>query len=516
MFCSRADEAPLPTSQTKRLRNRRIPFLAAGILTLPAYPPLRFFFFAWFALVPLILQTRGLSFSQAFRSGWWGGLVFNTGLLYWVALNSGADGILAPLSFVGMLLIFPLYWSLFTGFWSIIWRKFGDGGALFLPFIWVGLEVVKNAPEIGFPWQEMGLTQISFLPAAQIAEFGGIHLVSFWVVAVNAAIFLMIVKRQKSAILLFLAVILSVVWGVWRMGHLPEGGETIRVLLIQGNVDPESKWKEEADSSIILYESMTREAISQAPTDLVLWPETAIPVYLGHQYSEQSRLRRFAREIGAPILTGAPHYEFKSGGGHNRFNSAFFFPEDGSPPQRYDKIRLVPFGERVPFQRWFPALGELNLGQAEFTPGKQYSIFTLREGVKISAQICFESVFGAECIHFVRAGAEILCNLTNDGWYGNSSGPHQHAALTRFRSIETRRPLVRCANTGISLVVDRRGRVTDQIPYGVRDTRNVVVQSGGKELTFYVRHGEFLPKIIAFAGAAILGISLLKRKTAAI
>jgi apolipoprotein N-acyltransferase len=515
MSFRRADEALQGNFRTKRWQSRRIAFLAAGILALPAFPPLRLFFFAWFALVPLMLRTRGLSFSQAFRSGWWGGLVFNAGLLYWVALNSGADGILAPLSFLGMLLIFPLYWSLFTGFWSLIQRKFGDEGVLFLPFVWVGLEVVKNAPEIGFPWQEMGLTQIAFLPAAQIAEFGGIHLVSFWVVAVNAAIFLMLVRRRKSAMMLFLLLVLSVFWGAWRMGHLPEGGETMRALLVQGNVDPESKWKVEADSSIVLYESLTRAAIQQAPADLVLWPETAIPVYLGHQYSEQSRLRRFAREIGAPILTGAPHYEFKSGGGHDRFNSAFFFPADGSPPQRYDKIRLVPFGERVPFQRWFPVLGELNLGQAEFTPGKQYSLFTLRAGMQISAQICFESVFGAESAHFVREGATILCNLTNDGWYGNSSGPYQHAALTRFRSIETRRPLIRCANTGISLVVDRGGRVIARIPYGVRDTLSVAVQSGGKGLTFYARHGEFLPQFIAFAGAVVLGIALVKRRVAA-
>lgn len=481
---------------------------------MPAFPPLHLFFFAWFALVPLILQTRGLSFPQALRFGWWGGLVFNAGLLYWVALNSGADGILAPLSFLGMLLIFPLYWLLFTGIWSYLWRKFGDIGAIFLPFVWVGLEVLKNAPEIGFPWQEMGLTQIAFLPAAQIAEFGGIHLVSFWVVAVNTAIFLLIVRRKKPAMMLFSAFILSVVWGAWRMGHLPAGGETVRVLLVQGNVDPESKWKEEADSSVILYESMTREAILKAPVDLVLWPETAIPVYLGHQYSEQSRLRRFAREVEASILTGAPHYEFKSGGGHDRFNSAFFFPRDGSPPQRYDKIRLVPFGERVPFQRWFPALGELNLGQAEFTPGKLYSIFTLREGVNLSAQICFESVFGAECAHFVRGGADLLCNLTNDGWYGNSSGPYQHAALTRFRSIETRRPLVRCANTGISMVVDRCGRVSVRIPYGVRDSLSIAMQCGGKDLTFYVRYGELLPHFIALVGVMILGVAVAKRSTA--
>ena len=291
-------------------------------------------------------------------------------------------------------------------------------------------------------------------------------------------------------------------------------GSDLKVLLVQGNVDPRAKWLEDPDSSFAIYEALTREAVKETHPDLVLWPETAIPAYLGHQQSSQHRVRRFAAEIGAAILTGAPHYELIPGGGYQRYNSAFFFPADGSAPQRYDKIRLVPFGERVPFQKWFPSLGELNFGQAEFTAGKNYAVFSLARGARVAPQICFESVFGDETRHFVLGGAQVLCNLTNDGWYGNSSGPYQHAALVRFRSIETRRPLVRAANTGISLAVDQAGRVLERIPYNVKGTRMVSIQAGSGYLTFYVRHGELIPRLMALLAAMGLLAAQIKQGSA--
>jgi apolipoprotein N-acyltransferase len=431
-------------------------------------------------------------------------LVFNTGLLYWIALNSGADFPLAPLSLLGLLLILPLYWAAFAAIWSWLHRRWGGWAALLLPAVWVGLEVVKNAPEIAFPWQELGLSQIGFLPAVQIAELGGIRLVSAWVVALNVTFFLLLDKRRPLAVILFALLAVSPIWGWWRMNHLPPGGPTLNVALIQGNVDPMAKWTEDAALNFNLYERLTREAASGSKPDLILWPETALPVYLGHQLEYQRRLRNFVREIGAPVLTGAPHYELRPGGGPLRYNSAFFFPSDDSPPLRYDKIRLVPFGERVPFQRWFPKLGELNLGQAEFTPGKQHTVFQLGNGVKVAPQICFESVFGEEIAPFAANGARVIANMTNDGWYGNSSGPYQHADLVRFRSIESRYPLVRAANTGISLVVDRAGRVVDHLPWGVTGSKVVTVESGGPDTTFYLRHGELIPHALALL--ALLGL----------
>jgi len=484
----------------------RLPFMLSGFLALLAFPPINLWPVAWMALLPLIRNARGMSFTRAFRRGWWAGLVFNAGLLYWIALNTGAGGLLAPISFLGMLLVYPLYWGLFTGLWAFLHRRWGNLAVLLLPGIWVGLELFKNLPEIGFPWQEFGLSQVRFLPVAQVAEIGGIRLVSAWVVGVNAAVFLLLAGRRRVALITAAALFLGLTWGIWRMYHLPPAGPEVTVMLVQGNVDPEAKWQESADSSLAIYQRLTRRGLGEGKPDLVLWPETAIPAYLGHQLSYQRRLRLLAKEARTPILTGAPHYELKLGGGYTSLNSAFFFPGDGTAPQRYDKIRLVPFGERVPFQKWFPELGELNFGQAEFTPGKEYAVFDLPNGVRLSPQICFESVFGPETRRYAINGARALVNLTNDGWYGNSSGPYQHAALVQFRSIETRYPLFRAANTGISLAVDRVGRVVDRIPWAIRDTRTITLETGGPFLTFYVKHGELINYMLAAAG--LLGLLL--------
>jgi apolipoprotein N-acyltransferase len=494
----------------------------SGLLTLLAYPPLNLWPLAWISLVPLIRKSRNLPAGLAFRRGWWAGLIYNAGLLYWIALNSGAGFPLASLSFVGILLVMPLYWGAFTAAWTVLHRRWGNMAALLLPAVWVGLEVVKNFPEIGFPWQELGLSQISLLPAAQIAELGGIRLVSAWVMGLNVAVFLFLERQRRTALVLAGILAVSPIWGAWRMNHLPQAGLSFTTAIIQGNVDPASKWTDDAVLNFDLYERLTRQALESPPLtrgpggdkgiDLVLWPETAMPVYLGYQLEYQRRLSNFVQEIGAPILTGAPNYELKPSGGSIRYNSAFFFPADGSPPQRYDKIRLVPFGERVPFQRWFPKLGELNLGQAEFTPGKQHSIFLINDGVKIAPQICFESVFGPEVRPFAEEGARALANLTNDGWYGNSSGPYQHADLVRFRSIETRYPLVRAANTGISLAVDRAGRVVDHIPWGQATYMIVTLESGGRDETFYLHHGELIPYILAVIGLAGLVVALVWRR----
>lgn len=490
----------------------RWPFLLSGFLTIFAYPPFNLWFIAWFSLVPLLLNSRSLTFGMAFRRGWWGGLIFNAGSLYWIALNSGAEGLIAPLSFLGLLLVFPLYWGFFTGLWAVLWKRWGNLAALLLPAIWVGLEVVKNLPEIGFPWMELGLTQIGALPVCQLAELGGIRLVSAWVMTANVAFFLLLRGQVRVAGGIALVLIAGFVWGAWRMNHLPEAGKPLEAVIVQGNVDPAEKWRDDPEKSLSLYEDLTREALQDRPADIVIWPETAIPVYLGYQLKYAQRIQSLASEYNTSILTGAPHYELTTGSarGHERYNAAFFFPADGSQPLRYDKIRLVPFGERVPFQKFIPSLGELNFGQAEFTPGKRYSVFNSKNGIRVSAQICFESIFGRESRRFVQRGARVLCNLTNDGWYGRSTGPYQHAALVRFICIETRCPLLRSANTGISLAADRAGRVIDYLPLGTQGTLSTRVYSGGDALTFYVKHGELIPRLLVIAGLAGLFVSAVQ------
>jgi apolipoprotein N-acyltransferase len=507
---------PLVGDKMAKMQHRdpgRVPFILSGLLSALAFPPVSLWFLAWVSLVPLLISVRSLSFGSAFRRAWWAGLVFNACLLYWIALNSGTSLVIAFASFFGLLLVLPLYWAFFGSLWAFLYRQWGHWAALSLPAVWVGLEIIKNAPEVGFPWLELGLTQVNLPAVTQLAELGGIRLVSVWVVTANVLVYFYLQKRTRASYILGVFLLGSVIWGAWRLHHLPDPGPPVTAAVIQGNIDPAVKWRQSPDSSLAVYENLTRQAAEQADLDLVVWPETAAPVYLGHQTRYQRRLRQLAKKLDVAILTGASHYEFRSdkSDDYDRYNSAFFFPASGDAVQRYDKIRLVPFGERVPFQSWFPRLGELNFGQAEFTPGKRYTVFRLGNGIGISAQICFESIFGSQTRRFILNGSRVLFNLTNDGWYGRSSGPYQHAALVRFQCIATRTPLLRAANTGISLAADRTGGVIKKLPLGQRGFFIVTIPSAGEEATFFVRYGEIIPRLLALIALLLLLVTFFKR-----
>ncbi|MFH1862229.1 MAG: hypothetical protein ABH878_05390, partial [bacterium] len=258
----------------------RFPFIVSGGLAVLAFPPLSLTPCAWLFLVPLLLTARNLSLGIAFRRGWWAGLVFNVSLLYWIAFNTGTSVFIASASLLGILFIVPLYWGIFTLFWAFLSNRWGDRAALALPAIWVGLEVIKNSPEIGFPWQELGLTQLPLLPVAQLAELGGIRLVSAGVIAANVALFLLIRKRLRFSLVLIGLLAITGLWGWWRQNHLPAPGPELHVALLQGNVDPASKWLEHPDSSMVLYEELTRRAAQNQKLHLIIWPETAAPCYL--------------------------------------------------------------------------------------------------------------------------------------------------------------------------------------------------------------------------------------------
>ena len=179
-----------------------------------------------------------------------------------------------------------------------------------------------------------------------------------------------------------------------------------------------------------------------------------------------------------------------------RFNSALFYTEKGQQlEQRYDKIHLVPFGERIPGQKLFPFLGKIRLGQAEFAPGDSLKLFQPVPDVQVGCLICFEVVFPEVAAGLVRRGAQILVNLTNDGWYGNSSGPYQHLALARLRAIVTRRSIARAANTGISAMIDPAGRVLCRAGYGRRSALALELPLNDG-VTFAVRYSAWLQLLL--------------------
>jgi apolipoprotein N-acyltransferase len=244
----------------------------------------------------------------------------------------------------------------------------------------------------------------------------------------------------------------------------------LRVGLVQGNVPQDEKWEASARLRILdAHEEATREAAGQGAR-LVVWPESSVPLPLTEEPTYRLRLEGLARELGIDLLVGSVHYSRSpEGAGEIRVihNSAFLIGGDDREADhvRYDKIHLVPFGEYVPLHRWLGPVDKLVLEAGDFTPGDR--VVVMRTGPAcVAPLVCFEAIFPSLVRRFTREGAQVIVNITNDAFLGDSAGPRQHLALASLRTVESRRWLVRAANTGISAIVDDRGRVVQASRYG--------------------------------------------------
>jgi apolipoprotein N-acyltransferase len=235
--------------------------------------------------------------------------------------------------------------------------------------------------------------------------------------------------------------------------------------LVQPSIASDVKWNPAMQDSVVgTLARMTRVAASLTPRpSLIVWPETALPYYVR---LERAKLRVFLdliREAGVPVLAGYPDARLSTNGSVLTHNAAGLVLPNGTFAGQYEKIHLVPFGERVPFQGLLPFLGKIDLGQAEWTPGTRPVVFTVG-GASFGVLICFESIFPDLARRYALEGAQYLVNITNDEWFGKSAGPVQHAEMAIFRSVELGLSTARCANTGVSMLIDPYGRVVERTP----------------------------------------------------
>jgi apolipoprotein N-acyltransferase len=411
-----------------------------------------------------------------------------------------------------------LYVALFGWMTRVLRRRLGLSVFVTAPIAWSVSEWLKSSGELGCPWGNLG-TALAAHPAwVQLAAVGGGPGLTLWVVGVNAlfaaAVAAWIGRRFVDAALRFaLAVGLLVVpplWGASRLrtadiataarGGAPSLG---RLALIQPNIGSDQKWNPAEQDSVVntLYRLTDAAAAASPRPGLLVWPETALPFYARLEPLKMQRLLSTAHELGIPILAGYPDARLSSSGDVKTFNAAGLVLPTGKVAEQYEKIHLVPFGERIPFQGLFPCLGSFDLGQAEWTPGDARSIFT-GAGAPFGVLICFESIFGEHARAYRSAGAQFLVNITNDEWFGRSAGPVQHAELAQLRAAELGTSLVRAANTGISMIVDPYGRVVSST--GLFEERILSGEIPAPiEATRYARWGDWT------TGAAIASVVLL-------
>ncbi len=544
---------------------RTAAILLSAVLLATSFPPVGEAQAAWLALVPLILVVRTVSPGRAFYWGWGCGTLFWLITLSWLWRlgYTGCPVAVALLAWLGLSLTLGLFRGGFaaTAAWAFSALDAGpreDRHAPFertlplvviLPILWVGFEYLRGVVGSGFPWNGLGISQYRNLPVLQLAEWGGVGLVSAVIVAVNTGIALMLVRvggvylggrRVRFQVeLMVVLVLLAVVWtsGVRRVRALraSAGDELrpIRVVAIQPNIPQLKKWPEEFAQEIYasLEERMDLVSALSAQIDLVVWPETAVPGYLPHDAELDAFVRQLVRETATPLLVGA----MEIGGQFDvadpqpwdwiLYNSTFLYDAGGEIAEAYRKQHLVPFGEYLPMDRhwrWVRRVEPLGFSCAPGTTGTVFHVDAPGgESIPFSSLICFEDVFARVARRMVRNGARMLVNQTNDAWFDGSDAPVQHMSHCVFRCVENRVPAVRAANTGVTCFIDRTGQI-DETSRGIlkRDewdridyrSETVVVPRDNMPPTFYTRFGDWPLAIPSAAMALLAGVMAWRKR----
>ena len=409
---------------------------------------------AWVALVPWLLLLRGRRPGPAFGWSWLIGFLFFLGSIWWMVHLRAFGGPMAIVGWLALCAVLALYFGVFG--WALAtvgpaWDRF----LLFAPALWVTLEYARSHLLTGFGWNLLAYSQAPWLPVIQVADLTGAWGVSFVVVLVNAAIADGVqAKRAGASLAVALGIVLVVLgYGLWRLPRLG-GPETVRVAVVQGNIPQERKWDEAYRADIVeRYAGLTRQAARAAP-DLIVWPETSVPGFLGLDEPLTQSLFAVSLAAEVPMLIGAPHARL-DGARWQTTNGAALL-QAGAIRQWYDKVHLVPFGEFIPFEGTLPWLREVLPPIGDFIPGHDYTVFNWP--VKFSALICFEDLFPDLARRFVQGGARLLLVITNDAWFGPTAAAYQHAQASTFRAVELRVPVARAANTGWSGCIDASGR----------------------------------------------------------
>ncbi|RMD86200.1 MAG: apolipoprotein N-acyltransferase [Calditrichaeota bacterium] len=500
-------------------------FFTAILFSL-AFPPFKYGFLAYWALVPFFYLLEGKNLKSSFYWGYVTGLLISLGTIYWISFVT-LPGAIATL------LIHPLYFSLYAMLHSFVRERLKERYVLAIPFIWTGIEYLKSLGELGFPWVSLGYTQSHYIYLIQYASYTSVFGVTFWVVMINVLIYLILKNiENRRKVVIYLSTILVLIITPWVYGKLvvPEEKnfeDALTVGLIQGNIDPFMKWKKEnIEMSFAKYDRLSREAAKYHP-DLLIWPETATPTYLLHNRQNFMRVKNLVQELNIPLVTGTPDYIFITRNEYKTFNSAVLITPGSSFIPKYDKMHLVPFGERVPYEDAIPFFKDfiqsLEMGEGNFSPGKKIVLFPLKQihpatnhefnqntgferTIQLATVICFESIFPDLVQKFVAKGAQLLIVITNDGWFGRAHFPwwlngglYQHARMSVFRAIENRISIARCANTGVSMFIDPYGRVLKQSAI-FKDEYLVAPVTLRSTSTFFTRNGNVFSRGVSLVG----------------
>jgi len=504
--------------------------VVSGLALAAAFPKFDLNLFAWVAFIPLLYSIQRQTLWRVFGYAWLQGFVCFVGSLYWVVIAlhdfASVPTMLAVLPMLLLSAIIGAYTA--AAIWSgeFAGRRLGIPNVVTIPITWTALEWVRTYFPIGFPWNLLGYAAYRNIELIQFAEFSGVYgvsaLIMFFNVVTYVVMFQVYPRRLQTVSLGVLTgtMAAALIFGSLRTHQLstavPQG--SLKVAMVQGDIPQSLKWDPKfLETSFEIYRAQT-EAAAQSGADLIVWPEAAAtfffqpddryPARFVDDAAYRQRLLELAARTGEPILFGAPALGVEDDrvGFYNR---AYLVSASGKVEGWYDKIQLVPFGEYVPLRKLLGSLvNRVVAGFGDMFAGREQTIFGVH-GAKLAVLICYESVFPNLTRTAVKRGADILVNITNDAWYGKSSAPYQLLAMAAMRSVETKVPMVRVANTGISAVIQSDGTITARTSLFKRGTETEHVYWRHEE-TVYAQVGDIFAETCLALTLIALSIALVR------
>jgi apolipoprotein N-acyltransferase len=497
-----------------------LPFSIAGPV------PLWRRMFCWFCLVPLLYALLGrtreakpLRLHHAALIAYFCGFLWYAGNCYWIYRTMHLYGNIPSIPSFGILILFSLYlglyFALFGTLVAALHTKYSRNLVLLVaPFLWVAVELAR-ARITGFPWDLLGYTQVDNLILTRLAPLTGVMGISFVIAAVNA---LWLIRPATSrlkylpATLALLVTLTATLTTALQPNHFLEA-TTATATLLQENLGVGSEKVGRTETKQDMLASFSHLSLHPVlpflnhPSQIIIWPEAPTDFIDTDPLLRQS-ISTLARQANAAVIVNDVTIASYLNNRPQLYNSASFFEPDGSYAGRYDKMHLVPFGEYTPYKPLFFFVGDL-LDDLLFIPGNHRSVFPVANN-KYGVFICYESIFGDELRHFALNGANVLVNISDDGWYGDTSAPWEHLDMARMRAIENHRWLLRATNTGITAAIDPQGRITQTIPRHLRTSVQVAF-GFENDLTFYTRHGDWFAWLCALTTALALLLGFTRR-----
>ena len=533
----------LSPEEKKQRRKERLLLILSGIILGISFPPFPFPFtlLIFVGLIPyFIVIKRRTTLASISSATFLFSLVFSLITIYWVgSWSSEADPYLM-LAGVALLLVYPCVMLIPSTLFYLIRKVFPKFDAIwFFPLFWVTLEYLLTQTDLRFPWLLLGhgLAKFNlFIQGADIVGTNGLSLIAAYL---NVLLFKSFFEKNSErkfrlkplliAVFIFLCMI---IYGIYKTSTFRISERKVRIGIVQPNLNPWDKWSTGNLSDLLnMYLTLSQKCVDEG-AEVILWPETALPVYaFGRTYPMvENSIYNFLDTNNVSLLTGMPDiiYDLNqnsipedskySGQGnyyYRTYNAVLGLNPGSRNIQRYGKMKLVPLGERVPFVDQFAFLGDLlkwGVGITGWNIGKDTTVFKIKnekiDTIKVGGLVCYESVDPVFVTAFVQKGAELITVVTNDSWYGKSSGPYQHKDFAMLRAVENRRSVVRCANGGVSCIINAKGNILAETKMFVKTTLvgEVPLQD---EKTFYSENPLIVPILCSVFSFWIFGMNIL-------